>query len=286
MNFEPQKRSPVLPKRKNRHLKFNVYILVLIGSFAWILSGCSNSIGNSAVSAVEEKKSEVAIQSVEANALQSEPVQMKKQAEPESAAPQSAAPTVQTQSVEVTQPPQTPTSDAAALQASIPVTPTLEAAPVEAQAAAALPDAEPKVGFMAPDITLTALDGSTIKLSDLRGKNVLINYWVTWCIPCMDELPALSRLSQDYQGQNLVILTVNGINQDELSKVQQLVTDLGLSNPVLLDEGEAFWNTYLVQFLPTSFFIDSQGIIRHIQLGSASEDQIRANVDQLINNQF
>jgi peroxiredoxin len=152
--------------------------------------------------------------------------------------------------------------------------------------AQALPPAEPKVGFLAPDLTLTALDGSSIRLSDLRGKNVLLNYWVTWCIPCMDELPILSQLSLEYQGQNVVILAVNGIEQDQLGAVQQLVSDMGLAQPVLLDENESLWTTYLVQFLPTSFFIDTQGVIRHIMLGSAPEDVIRTKLDQLIVNQL
>jgi thiol-disulfide isomerase/thioredoxin len=125
-----------------------------------------------------------------------------------------------------------------------------------------------------------------VRLADLRGKNILINYWVTWCIPCMDELPILSRLNQDYQDQNVIILTVNGIEQDQLGEVQQLVAELGLTQPVLLDENESFWSTYLVQFLPTSFFIDTEGIIRHIMLGSATEDVIRSKIDQLIVNQL
>jgi peroxiredoxin len=164
--------------------------------------------------------------------------------------------------------------------------PTESPAVEEAAPAEALPPAEPKVGFLAPDLTLTALDGSLVRLADLRGKNVLINYWVTWCIPCMDELPILSQLSQDYQDQNVIILTVNGIEQDQLGEVQQLVAELGLTQPVLLDEHESFWSTYLVQFLPTSFFIDTQGVIRHIMLGSATEDAIRSKIDQLIVNQL
>ncbi len=164
--------------------------------------------------------------------------------------------------------------------------PTAPAAVVESEQVESLPPVEPKVGFLAPDITLTTLDGSSVRLADLRGKNILINYWVTWCIPCMDELPILSRLNQDYQDQNVIILTVNGIEQDQLGEVQQLVAELGLTQPVLLDENESFWSTYLVQFLPTSFFIDTEGIIRHIMLGSATEDVIRSKIDQLIVNQL
>ncbi|MGW8249320.1 MAG: TlpA disulfide reductase family protein, partial [Anaerolineales bacterium] len=167
-----------------------------------------------------------------------------------------------------------------------PEQPTESSAVQAAPAAEALPPAEPKVGFLAPDLTLSTLDGSSIRLADLRGKNVLINYWVTWCIPCMAELPVLSQLSQVYQEQNVVILAVNGIQQDQLGDVQQVVAELGLTQPVLLDEHESFWSTYLVQFLPTSFFIDSQGVIRHIMLGSATEDVIRSKLDMLITNQL
>jgi len=102
----------------------------------------------------------------------------------------------------------------------------------------------------------------------------------------MDELPLLSRVSLDYQDQNLVILTVNGIEQDQLDKVQQIISELGLDQTVLLDEHESFWTTYLVQFLPTSFFIDTQGVIRHIMLGSATEDTLRSTIDQLLAGQL
>jgi peroxiredoxin len=233
----------------------------------------------------------VASQAAEALQVTTKPIQPTQQSDsPQAAAKSVAEASAQSLSEQAVQPniqADTPTQSA-------PEETTLQSAPAElAQPAAAAPisgeaspPAEPKVGFLAPDLTLTTLDGSTVNLSDLRGKNVLVNYWVTWCIPCMDELPALQRLSQDYQERNVVILTVNGIEQDELGKVQQLVADMGLTTTVMLDENESFWKTYLVQFLPTSFFIDTQGVIRHIMLGSGTEDTIRLKIDQLIANQL
>ena len=293
MNCQPHSDSVTLSEQNVHRPKLNVNILALIFCLAWILSACSGSAESSAVSAVKEVQQNAAIQSVAMEALQTGQDQLQALpiaaatplaavAQQAAAAPdQSAVPANQKQAADLSQSPRASSSGQAA-----PSTVNQPAPTDQIAQSASLPPAEPKVGFLAPDITLNALDGTSLRLSDLRGKNIIINYWVTWCIPCQDELPALSRVSQDYQDQNLVILTVNGIQQDQLDKVQQLVSDLGLINPVLLDEGEAFWSTYMVQFLPTSFFIDSQGIIRHIMLGSTSEDNLRAKINQLINNQF
>jgi peroxiredoxin len=145
---------------------------------------------------------------------------------------------------------------------------------------------EPTIGSFAPEFSLQTMDGQPVQLSALRGKNVLISYWVTWCIPCIEELPVLNRIYDEYQAQNLVILSVNGIQQDEIGTVSTTISDLGISMPVVLDQGDALWNSYWVRFLPTSFFIDEDGVIRHIQLGSLSEENLRIKIEQLISNQL
>jgi peroxiredoxin len=143
-------------------------------------------------------------------------------------------------------------------------------------------DTEPTVGSFAPDFSLRTLDGSTINLSSLRGQNILINYWVTWCDPCLEEMPALEKIYQEYQGKNLIILSVNGIAQDDLGKVQETVSGLGLTYPVVLDEGDTIFKSYWLGFMPTSVFIDSQGVIRFIKFGGADETEFRAKIDQLL----
>jgi hypothetical protein len=102
----------------------------------------------------------------------------------------------------------------------------------------------------------------------------------------MEELPVLNRISQEYQAQNLVILSVNGIKQDEMDKVMASITDLGIVMPMALDQDDFLWNTYWVRFLPTSFFIDEEGVIRHIQLGSLAEEDLRNKIEQLITDQL
>jgi peroxiredoxin len=139
---------------------------------------------------------------------------------------------------------------------------------------------------LAPEFSLQTLDGQSVQLSELRGKNLLISYWVTWCIPCIEELPVLNRLYQEYQSEDLVILSVNGIQQDELDKVTATISEMGITLPVALDQSEILWDSYWVRFLPTSFFIDETGIIRYIQLGSLTEENLRIKIEELISDQL
>jgi peroxiredoxin len=150
----------------------------------------------------------------------------------------------------------------------------------------ALPPTEVKVGFSAPNFSMTTLDGKTVQLSDFHGQNILINYWVTWCDPCLEELGFLDKLGQEYQARGFTILSVNGLAQNPRPDVESVVSQNGLTFPILLDETDSFYNTYLVKFLPTSFFIDENGVIRHIQLGSATEDTFRSKIEQLLSDQF
>lgn len=295
-------------KKSYRTVLFTITMTMMAG-LAVASSGCSASpqieiqvpaAYNSAAPEVEQPAGEIAPKAAQQEAAVQQQMAAEAIAVDERSASSGAeaAPSYQAQALETNQSqPANPEDSIPEVQptaflietplpTSQPEQPTENSAVQAAPQAEALPSAEPKVGFLAPDISLSTLDGSVVRLADLRGKNVLINYWVTWCIPCMNELPVLSQLSQVYQDQNVVILTVNGIEQDQMGAVQQVVADLGLKQPVLLDESQSFWSTYLVQFLPTSFFIDTQGIIRHIMLGSATEDALRSKLDMLILNQL
>jgi len=150
-----------------------------------------------------------------------------------------------------------------------------------------IPEGEPRVGYLAPDFTLQSIDGQSVQLSALRGKSVVINYWATWCKPCITELPILDTIFQDYQDQSVVLLSVNGIEQDEINKVNETVNSLALTYPVLLDEGDLLNREYWIGgFLPTTFFIDDQGVIQEILLGSASEAGFREKIDNLLSHQL
>jgi peroxiredoxin len=160
---------------------------------------------------------------------------------------------------------------------NVPSEPTPEPLPANL-----MPPVGPEVGKSAPDFSMVTLKGETISLADLRGKNVLINSWVTWCVPCMEELQALENIHQAYQGTDFVVLSVNGIEQDNLPEVEAAVAEFNLTYPVALDEGDAFWQAYRVRFLPTSFFVDENGIIRQIKFGGDSEEDFLLAIEQLL----
>jgi peroxiredoxin len=143
-------------------------------------------------------------------------------------------------------------------------------------------NAQPKAGFMAPDFSLKTIDGQQVQLSDLRGKTVLVSYWATWCIPCKEELPELDKIQQEYKDKGLVIITIDAIEQDKVEAVQNLVGQLNLGLPVLLDEDNTVYQQYKVLFFPTSFLVGSDGMIQQVMLGSKSSSELRALIDQAL----
>ena len=131
--------------------------------------------------------------------------------------------------------------------------------------------ASPSIGLPAPDFTLTSLDGKKVRLSDLRGKIVLINFWATWCAPCRLEMPLIQERAERYSSQ----LAVLGVNFDEpQDQVQSFVDELGLRFDVLLDPGAQVQDLYQVRGYPTSLFVDEAGIVRFIHIGFLSEEQM------------
>jgi cytochrome c biogenesis protein CcmG/thiol:disulfide interchange protein DsbE len=125
----------------------------------------------------------------------------------------------------------------------------------------------PIEGFLAPDFELTTLEGETIRLSGLRGKAVLVNFWASWCPPCRSEMPAMQQIYTEYGPDGFVILAINSTHQDRLTDVQSFVTERSLTFPILLDHAGQVSADYQIRSLPTSFFIDSDGIIREVVIG-------------------
>lgn len=134
-------------------------------------------------------------------------------------------------------------------------------------AAGVLPPA-PGVGHPAPDFSLTTTSGETFKLSDLRGKPVVLNFWATWCPPCRAELPEMQAASQRLAGQVAIV----GVDQAEApADVQAFAEKLGITYPIPLDKNADASRLYAVRSLPTTFFIDRSGTIRQIQIGAVTE---------------
>lgn len=141
----------------------------------------------------------------------------------------------------------------------------------------------PQQGFLAPDFELPTITGETIKLSDLRGQAVLVNLWATWCPPCRAEMPAIEKIHNEYKDQGLVVLGVNMTYQDSPSDIPPFISEYGLTFPILLDKTNSVGSAYQLRSLPSSFFIDREGIIQEVVIGGPmAEALLRTRVEQIL----
>ena len=139
----------------------------------------------------------------------------------------------------------------------------------------------PSIGSPAPDFKLPNLDGQSTSLSDLRGKPVLINFWATWCPPCRDEMPYLQEVYEEWSDKGLVVLAIN-LGEDP-SKVKGFLQSRNLSLPVLLDTKQATAQEYNIRGIPTTFFIDKDGIIQDKVIGAfQSKAQIEKKLGEIM----
>jgi peroxiredoxin len=127
-----------------------------------------------------------------------------------------------------------------------------------------------KIGKKAPDFELENLQGNTVKLSDFRGKKVILNFWATWCPPCKEEMPDMEEFYKK-AGEDVIILAVNIDPQYNVSK---FIKEVGITFPVLLDKKDTVNNMYQVITIPTTYFIDEKGIIRKKYLSAMNKEII------------
>ncbi len=130
----------------------------------------------------------------------------------------------------------------------------------------------PLIGQPAPDFALRDRAGSVVKLSDLRGKVVWVNFWATWCEPCKKELPAIQKLYDEKRAGGLEVLEIN--YQEGRKDADAFFDARGLSLPLLYDSGGVY-DQYRLQGLPDSFFVDRNGNIAALQFGYLTEDKMR-----------
>lgn len=112
----------------------------------------------------------------------------------------------------------------------------------------------------APDFAFPGLDGKMIRLSDHKGKVVLVNIWATWCPPCVDEMPSMEKLYQKFEAENFEILAVS-IDESGLKAVAPFMKKTGLTFPALIDSEGTIKTAYRITGIPESFIIDKQGFL-------------------------
>ncbi|HZD55102.1 MAG TPA: redoxin domain-containing protein, partial [Anaerolineales bacterium] len=136
----------------------------------------------------------------------------------------------------------------------------------------------PEVDAPAPDFELDTLSGEAVRLSDYRGKTVLLNFWATWCAPCRLEMPAMQSRFEEHKSD----LAVLGINFDEPeSDVQAFAQELGLTFTILLDPGGEVQKLYRIRGYPSTYFLDADGVVRIEHIGVMTEDQLDGYLSQL-----
>jgi thiol-disulfide isomerase/thioredoxin len=142
----------------------------------------------------------------------------------------------------------------------------------------------PQQGFLAPDFTLSSLAGTDISLSDFKGKPIIINFWASWCPPCRAEMPAFNQVYSEYQ--ELIILAINSTHQDSLQAASDFVETNKLDYLILMDYSGEIGNLYNLYSLPTTFFIDSNGIIQKVLIGGPLPTALlRVEIEKILENE-
>jgi len=136
------------------------------------------------------------------------------------------------------------------------------------------------VGKPAPAITLNTLDGKHIDTRDLRGKVVIVTFWATWCVPCREELPLLSRYAQQHSRQNLVVLGFSLDAPDELAKVRKVANTLSFPVGLLGDPHVPGYGR--IWHLPVSFVIDRNGLLADDGWEDANPVWTRERLEQVV----
>ncbi|NJN16825.1 MAG: TlpA family protein disulfide reductase [Oscillochloris sp.] len=156
-------------------------------------------------------------------------------------------------------------------------TPTVAAADPTA-ASASTP--APQVGRPAPPFNLETSDGAPVNLVDLRGRVVMVNIWATWCPPCRAEMPMIEAAFREYRDEGFVVLAVN--LREDATTVAAYMQQSDLTFPALLDHDGAVGAAYRANVVPSSFFIDRQGIVRAVYRGPLPRSVIAGTVEQLL----
>jgi thiol-disulfide isomerase/thioredoxin len=142
--------------------------------------------------------------------------------------------------------------------------------PASALSQAVPPDISPvkvgtRIGLTAPDFTLPTTGEKEFKLSDYRGRNVILNFWATWCGPCRFEVPALKALQDKYNDGSIAIVAVNSL--DNADSARAYAADNGLNFVIPIDPRGDVSSLYNIRGMPTTLFINAKGIITSIKIG-------------------
>lgn len=138
-------------------------------------------------------------------------------------------------------------------------------------------------GETAPDFELTTLDGETARLSDYKGKKVILNFWASWCPPCRAEMPDMQKYYEDQADEeNVEILAVNLTTEDRgMDKITAFIEEFNLTFPVPMDSEGDIGKLYQAAAIPTTYMIDTEGKVRNKIVGPMSEQMMEEFVGNM-----
>lgn len=134
------------------------------------------------------------------------------------------------------------------------------------------------IGQPAPDFTLKSFAGNNLRLEEMRGKVVFINFWASWCGPCRQEMPILNQIGKRYAPLGLVMW---GVNVDtDLVKARQTARETGVTFPLLSDKTQKVSHDYSVAGMPFTVIVDRDGVVRYVHRGYSPGDE-RQYIDRI-----
>jgi len=135
--------------------------------------------------------------------------------------------------------------------------------------------------FGGVEVQLHDLDGNLVRLADLRGRPVWINFWATWCPPCQEETPVLREMYENYHADGLELIAIS-VQETTVEDVRRYVKLYDLDYTVGFDATSAIFHAYHAFGLPTQLFLDREGVIRQVVLGPVTRAQAQAIIEPLL----
>lgn len=139
-------------------------------------------------------------------------------------------------------------------------------------------------GKLAPDFTLVDFEGKTVKLSDLKGKPVFIDFWTKWCPFCIDEMPEIEKIHKEF-GDQIVVLGIHRTNTESASVGEDFARkDIKVTYQILQDKDDEVYKAYTPGFagMPVAAWIDKDGILVKLKIGPKTTEEMRDNVEAII----
>jgi cytochrome c biogenesis protein CcmG/thiol:disulfide interchange protein DsbE len=136
------------------------------------------------------------------------------------------------------------------------------------------------IGASAPEFALADLDGNPVRLSDLRGRPVIINFWASWCGPCVEEFPLLERALDEHRSEGLAVVGI--VFNDRSEAARAFLQRMGTAWPAAMDPNAEVAGAYGVSAPPASFFIDRQGRIAGRQIGQLSSADLATQLATIL----